>query len=272
MIMVTGASGALGSRIVAALSEAGREVVAGTRRPGEAATGVPARRVDFDRPGELSEAFAGVEVLVLVSAGYAEDDVVVSRHEGAIAAAIEAGVRHVAYTSLAGAGDHLSIALAHRATERALATSGLEWTVLRNGLYAELIAPSAATAAASGVLDAPMGEGSLAVVARADLAEAAALVASEPEAHAGHVYELVGDRALSGADIAAAVGARYEQVSLEAFREALTGAGLPSYQVAHSVSIYANIAAGFLGGTESDLPRLLGREPRSALDIVTGAA
>ncbi|WP_030157421.1 NAD(P)H-binding protein [Glycomyces sp. NRRL B-16210] len=279
MIMVTGASGALGSLVHAGLVKAGANVVAGSRDTSAfEREGMPVRRVDFDDAASLSQAFNGIGVLVMVSAGYAEDDVVRARHAAAIGAAREAGVRHVVYTSLAGAGDHLSIALAHRATERLLAESGLRFTVLRNGLYAELLVPSALAAAASGVLDLPMGEGAVALVAREDLAEAAvrvALESMEDDRYAGRVFELVGERALSGAEIAAAIvreagAVRYAPVSLGAFRKALGDAGLLEYQVAHSVSIYSNISAGFLAGTGTDLAGLLGRAPRETLGIVAG--
>ncbi|GAB3237728.1 SDR family oxidoreductase [Glycomyces halotolerans] len=280
MIMVTGASGALGSLITTGLVEAGAAVVAGTREPSAfAAADVPARRVDFDDPGPLPESFAGIDVLVLVSAGYSEDDVVIARHRAAIRAAEGAGVRHVVYTGLAKAGDHLSIALAHRATERILAASSLECTVLGNGIYAELIADASAEAEQSGVVGLPMGEGKIAVVAREDLAEAAARVAAEGDAdpgnpHRGRTYELVGTEAIGGVDLASELARRhgrpivYRPQGLATFREALCDAGLLQYQIAHSVSIFSNIGAGYLDGTESDLPALLGRAPRRLADVI----
>ena len=74
MLLVTGVSGALGSLVAQRL--AGREdVVLGTR------AGLPGtRRLDFDAPETLPEAFAGVETLLLISAGYGEDDQVIARH------------------------------------------------------------------------------------------------------------------------------------------------------------------------------------------------
>ncbi|MEU9060848.1 NAD(P)H-binding protein [Streptomyces sp. NPDC048430] len=86
----------------------------------------------------MSLDLAGVSTLVLISAGYAEDDQVVTRHAAVLDAAVRDGIGHVVYTSLTTAGDHLGFALAHRATERLVRASGLPWTILRNGLYAEL--------------------------------------------------------------------------------------------------------------------------------------
>ncbi|XIE81848.1 NAD(P)H-binding protein [Streptomyces sp. SBR177] len=128
-----------------------------------------------------------------MSAGYGEDDVVIARHEAALSAAEAAGVRHVVYTSLSGDGDHVTYALAHRWTERRLRRSSMEWTVLRNGLYAEFLT-WIATPDAENRITGPLGDGRLAVVARADLADIAVAVATDPAPHAGRVYELVGER------------------------------------------------------------------------------
>ena len=81
MILTTGVSGGVGNLILRGLSGIeGVDVVAGSR----AGDGRATRRVDFDDPASLPEAFRGVDVLLLVSAGYAEDDVVFARH-GAVA-------------------------------------------------------------------------------------------------------------------------------------------------------------------------------------------
>ncbi|MGH3804366.1 MAG: NmrA family NAD(P)-binding protein [Pseudonocardiaceae bacterium] len=208
MILVTGVSGALGGLILDRLTAiADLEVVAGTR----AATGT-ARRIDFDDPTTLTAGFVGVNVLVFISAGFAEDDVVLARHGAVVDAAAAAGVRHVIYTSLAGSGNQLTIALAHRWTEARLTQAPFEVTILRNGLYAEisvgLAMTSAESAAASGVFAAPLGRGRMSVVAREDLADIAIRIAVETQAdlatgqrsrHAGRSYELKGETALQRA-------------------------------------------------------------------------
>ncbi|MFJ4821920.1 NAD(P)H-binding protein [Streptomyces bacillaris] len=130
MIMVTGAQGQLASRTLQELAARGTPALGGSRTPAAVQ-----RRLDFDDRASLD--LTGVSTLVLVSAGYAEDDRVLARHRAVLGAALRDGVGHVVYTSLTGAGDHLGFALAHRATERLVRDSGLTWTILRNGLYAE---------------------------------------------------------------------------------------------------------------------------------------
>lgn len=269
MLMITGATGALGKLVTARLAHRD-DVVTGTRTPGPGG-----RRVDFDDPSSLD--FTGVDTLLVISAGAAEDDVVTTRHEAVISAAEKAGVGHLVYTSLSGDGDHLTYALAHRWTERRLRRSTLNWTVLRNGLYAEFLAAVAAPGQ-DGRIAAPLGDGRLAAVAREDLADVAVRVATDPAPHVGRTYELVGEQPLGGADLARALSAdtapvHYDPGTLAATREAITAAGqaLP-FQIPMLLSTYSAIAGGFLDGTgieNNQLRALLGRAPRPALDVYT---
>ncbi|MER7705957.1 NAD(P)H-binding protein [Kitasatospora sp. NPDC097605] len=280
MLLVTGVNGGLGSLVLERLAErpgtvAG--VLAGSRTPERAPrVGVPVRTVDFDRPRTLEGAFAGVRTLLLISAGYGEDDVVIARHRAAIGAAERAGVGHVVYTSLSGGGDHLAYALAHRWTGRRLrASATLRWTILRNGLYAELLG-FLARPDTDGVITAPLGDGRLAAVARADLAEVAVKVALEPDRHAGRIYELVGEEAVGGADVAAALTratgrpVEYRPGTLAGARAAVAASGVEAFQVPMLAGTCSAIAHGFLAGPgkPGDLAALLGRAPRPALDVI----
>ncbi|GGS67080.1 NAD(P)-dependent oxidoreductase [Planobispora rosea] len=263
MLLVTGVSGALGKLIAAGL--AGRaDAVLASRDPqyGE-------RRIDFDDPASLD--FTGVATLLLISAGYGEDDVVITRHGAVIDAAERDGVAHIVYTSLASAGDHLPYALPHRWTERRLRSGRAAWTVLRNGLYAELLAWLAAPDA-EGRITAPLGGGKLAAVARRDLAEAACRVALDPAPHAGRVYDLVGEEAVGGAELAEALGAVYTPGTMAQARERVAASGAAPFQVPMLVGTYSAIAHGFMDGTAGDLRALLGRAPTGALDVIGGKA
>lgn len=271
MILVTGASGALGSLIVQHLAATPDvKIAAGTRDP-KTWTGpdVEVRAVDFDAPETLTTAFADVETLVFVSAGFAEDDVVYARHRAVVDAAAAAGVRNVIYTSLTGSADQLSIAVAHRYTERILAEAPFAVTVLRNALYAELVAGMlAAPALATGVLPGPIRDGRVPAVARPDLAEAAARVAAEVEqgsaVHNGRTYELEGVEDLGLDDITELLAEAgrpgvQDGGSLGVLREVLTGD--PGFQTGHTISIFAVVSGGLIQRRESDLPQLLGRTP-----------
>ncbi|MFF6789153.1 NmrA family NAD(P)-binding protein [Streptomyces filamentosus] len=264
MILVTGANGNLGSAVLAALRASGAAAAGGSRTPGE---GI--RHLDFDAPEGLD--LTGVSTLVLVSAGYAEDDRVVARHGAVLDAAVRDGVRHVVYTSLTTAGDHLGFALAHRATERLVGASGLPWTILRNGLYAELFG-GLLTWAGDG-LESPFGDGALAAVAREDLADAAALVAADPARHAGRVLDLVGTPVTAG-QVAARLGVPHRTIGLGEYRRRLLedAPGLLPFQPPMLASIATAVRHGFLDGTSPDLTDLLGRPARDPLATAAAVA
>ncbi|WP_127549309.1 NAD(P)H-binding protein [Actinoplanes sp. OR16] len=263
MILVTGANGQLASLILAELDARGVPAIGASRTP----TG-SRRRLDFDDPASLD--LTGVTTLVLVSAGYAEDDRVVARHRAVLDAAVRDGVHHVIYTSLTTAGDHLAFAPAHRATERMIRDSGLAWTVLRNGLYAELFG-ALLTWTPDG-LESPFGDGILAAVTRADLAAAAAVVASTPAAHAGRVHDLVGTP-VSAAGVAAHLGVEHRTIGLGEYRARLLDDGdLLAFQPPMLASIATGVRHGFLGGTGPDLERLLRRPPSDAMAVAAATA
>lgn len=266
MILLTGGSGQLSSLIAQGAKDAGLDICIGSRLADE--THADRRRIDFDDPQTLD--FSDVETLMMISAGYAEDDVVIRRHEAVIAAAVRSGVPHVVYTSLSGTGDHLALALAHRWTETRLKDSGLAWTILRNGLYAELI--GALAAPTDGVMRAPFGTALLSPVAREDLADAAVTVLKDPRAHACMIYELSGAEAWSVADLADVLGAAYEPWSFEKMRASLAAAPLKPFQPPMLMSIYSSAAAGFLKAENTDLPALIAEPPRQTLSIAAEAA
>ncbi|GGM54040.1 NAD(P)-dependent oxidoreductase [Micromonospora sonchi] len=263
MIMVTGANGQLASLTLAELDERELPALGGSRTPTNAQ-----RHLDFDDPATLD--LTDVSTLVLVSAGYAEDDQVIARHRTLLDAADRDGVAHVIYTSLTGAGDHLGFALAHRATEQMIKTSGLAWSILRNGLYAELF--GALLAWAPDGLESAFGTGALSAVARADLAAAAAVVASEPTAHVGKVYDLVGDP-ITASDIAERLGATHRMIGLGEYRtRLLSDANLLPFQPPMLASIATSVRHGFLNNTSPDLVRLLGRPLTDPLTVAADTA
>lgn len=207
-VIVTGAAGHLGRLVAEALVEriAPADIVLVTRRPRAlldiAARGAEIRYGDFDRPATLPDAFAGGDRLLLIST-----DAVgrrVRQHRAAIEAAEAAGVSHVVFTSVVNpVADNPTGAVASEqgATEEMLHHSGLAWTVLRFGSFAELQLPPAATAVQNGRLVTNNGDGRMAPVSRRDCAEAAALTLTT-DGHAGGTYQITGPEALSTGDLA----------------------------------------------------------------------
>ncbi len=263
MIMVTGANGHLASLTLAELHARGAEAVGGSRTPGDAV-----RRLDFDDPESLD--LRGVSTLVLVSAGYAEDDHVIDRHAAVVDAAVRDGVSHVVYTSVTSAGDHLGFALAHRATEKLVTSSGLGWTVLRNGLYAEQF--GAMLMWTPDGLESAFGAGALSAVTRDDLAAATAAVAAAPAAHEEKTYDLVGNP-ITAEDVALRLGVTHKTIGLGEYRARLLASDdLLPFQPPMLVSIAASIRHGFLNNTSPDFHRLLDRPLADTLTVASGSA
>lgn len=266
MILITGGSGQLSTLVAQRISAEGLKHVVGSRKTANEEPGK--RHIDFDDPNSIN--LGGVETLFLVSAGYAEDDVVIARHGAVITAAEQQGVGHIVYTSLTAAGDHLGFALAHRWTEKRLQQSPLSWTILRNGLYAELIGSLATPV--DGVIRAPFGDKVISSVAREDLADAAATVLSDPKAHANVIYELVGAETWSIPYLAQKLGVKYVPSTWAEARQGLAVMSLLPFQPAMLMSIYSAAANGFLSNGESDLPKLIQTAPRNTLQLAAKAA
>ena len=265
-IAVTGATGQLGRLVIDKLK--GRvdpsQIVALARTPaGGADLGVTIREADYTRPDTLQSALDGVETLLLISSS--EVGQRVAQHRNVIEAAKTAGVRRIVYTSLLHADvSPLSLADEHRATEAALAASGIPYTLLRNSWYTENYTGAIPGAVSAGALIGSAGDGKISSAARADYAEAAAIVVSSEE-HAGKTYELAGDQAWTLADLASEVSRQtgrdipYKDLPEADYVTALVGVGLPE-PLAQAIAGYDVAAAGgALFDDSRQLSALIGR-------------
>ncbi|MEC3980913.1 SDR family oxidoreductase [Amycolatopsis sp. H20-H5] len=268
MIVVTGATGQLGRLVVEGLLKKvpAAEIAVAVRTPEKAADlaarGVQVRTADFNRPEGLAAAFTGADKLLLISGS--EVGKRVAQHTAAIAAAKEAGVGHLVYTSILHADTStLGLAPEHLATERAILDSGLPFTLLRNGWYTENYASAIAQAAEHGSFAGSAGGGEVASASRADYADAAVEVLTG-HGHEGQVYELSGDVAWNYETLAAELTrltgkeVAYRNLSAEQHHEFLVGAGLPAEFAAALVSYDQGIAYGQLDATPGTLRALLG--------------
>jgi len=243
-VVVTGASGAFGTMVTQLLLEKlpAEELILVTRKPDSlahlAARGAQVRYGDFDKRESLDAAFAGGKRLLLISTL----DVGERRrrqHGTAVAAAVGAGVQHIAYTSSVGIHPRSPafVVADHLYTEELLRRSGIAYTVLRDSQYAEVLATMIAPmAVASGKWVSSAGEGCMAFVSKKDCVAAAAGVLTT-SGHEGATYEITGPQLLSFRDaaaIAAEVSGRpieYVVVSHEEKQAQFDAAGIPrTYQ------------------------------------------
>lgn len=274
-IMVTGASGKLGAKVVASLLETqpAGEIAVLVRDAAKAqawrAAGVEVRVGEYDDPAALQAAFAGVERLLLISGNAFDDELRIRQHANVIAAAGEAGVRFLAYTSLPRADvSTLPLAKVHGTTEGLIRASGMAYCFLRNNMYLDNEAFESDTiqqVLAGGAVVTSAGDGRVGWVLRWELARAAAAVLAGP-GHEGEIYELSGPPA-SYADLAAALGQVLErpvevkQVDRAAYEAIFEARGLP---YADFFGTYQDeVRDGEYAIVSDDLERVLGRPPLS---------
>jgi NAD(P)H dehydrogenase (quinone) len=273
-IAITGATGHLGRLAIAALKARGAQPIALARDPGKAADlGVEARAFDYTKPDPV--ALKGVDTLVLISSNDFNDRA--GQHRNVIAAAKAAGVTRILYTSiLKGDQSPMILAQDHIATEAALADSGLSATILRNGWYTENYTGALGAAIQHGAMIGAAGEGRINSAARKDYAEAIAVTALDA-AHAGKTYELAGDVAHSGADLAAAVtkaaGKPVTYVSMPQadYAKALIGFGLPDGFATVLADSDARAGQGALADESRTLSRLIGRPTTSIAETIAAS-
>lgn len=280
-LLVTGASGKLGQRVLELLLEAqAGPLIATTRTPEKlaafAARGVTIRQADFDDPASLRQAFAGADRLLLISTDAVDGtDRRAKQHGNAVKVAAEVGVKHIIYTSLTRPepGTPITLAPDHYATEQALAASSLDWTVLRNNVYTDGLLQSLPRAVATGQLMAAAGTGGTGFVTREDCARAAA-AALAAETTGRKILDVTGPAVVTHAElaqIAQEVTGRpvtYVPVPAEAMKAGIVSAGLPAFVAELIVSFDEATAQGVLAVSSSTVQELTGRPAQSVREFL----
>ncbi|WP_344774230.1 NAD(P)H-binding protein [Nocardioides panacisoli] len=278
MLAITGATGAIGGRVARQLAHLDPVLVVrdASRAPD---LGCEVRAASYGDRAAADAALAGAKTLLLVSA--AESATRREEHRTMIEAAADAGVRHLVYTSFAGAAPDATFTLgrdhwdAEQAIRAAAERTGLGYTLLRDSFYADVLPEFADP---MGVIRGPAGTGRVAAVARADVADAAVAVLTAPEAHAAATYLLTGPEALTLEEAAARAGAvlgrslRYEEETVEEAYASRRAAypGAADWQLDAWVSTYTAIAEGSVADVTTDVERLTGH-PARTLEQALGA-
>jgi uncharacterized protein YbjT (DUF2867 family) len=197
----------------------------------------------------------------------------VEEHRAFVDAAVDAGVRHLVYTSFHGAAPDATFTHVrdHFHTEQHVKASGLRWTFLRDNLYADFFPLMADD---DGVIRGPADGGRAAAVAQDDIAECAERVLLAPAEHADRTYTLTGPEALTLDEAAATMTRelgrtyRFEDESLEEAYASRAVYGAPSWLVDAWVSTYTAIAAGELEQVTDDVRLLTGHPPIPLTEVL----
>lgn len=238
MILVTGATGNIGSALIQKFVMADIPVRALVRTP-EKAQQIVANNVeiaigDFTQPDSVSAALQGIEKLFLLSS---LDPNLPQLQQQVIQLAKQAGVKHVVKLSVENADSQSALAVNrwHGEVERDLEASGLDWTHLRPGFFMQNLLMSASTIQTQNSFFAVQDE----ITAAIDTRDIAA-VAFEVLTRSGHeqkIYHLTGAEVLSFSDMLQQLGRvlgreiQLVQLSPEDYRQGMTSAGMPEWLI-----------------------------------------
>jgi len=236
VIVVTGASGNVGSALVAELRAAGHDVRAAYRSPERTAAalraGTDAVTIDMSRPGTLPPALAGADaVFLLAPAGQAQPG-----QERNVIEAAATGVTRMVKLSIWRADEGLTpTARWHRPGEEMLQSSGLAWTFLRPNFYMQNFTRQTATSIRQArSFTQPAAHAPIAFVDAGDIARVAARVLTTP-GHERRTYDITGPQALTYEETAGILS--------DVLGETVRYTALPDGQ-AHADMLRAGLAPG----------------------------
>lgn len=271
--LVTGATGNVGRHVLATLLLHGVSLRAGVSdlTRGRFGSGVEAVELDFLRPETFAPAVRGVAgIFLLRPPAISRVGPTLNRLVDVAAAA---GVRHIAFLSVIGAGRNPLVP--HHRVERHLRRTPIAWTFLRPSFFAQNLGDACRRDIRDdGRIFLPAGDGRAAFVDARDVAEVAAQVLIDPSAHAGRAYDLTGQEPVSFFEVAellsGAVGRRirYQPATLPAYAKHLRSQGLPLTQLTVQTVLHAGLRLGQAERVDPALPQLLGRRARTIRDYV----
>jgi uncharacterized protein YbjT (DUF2867 family) len=271
MILVTGAGGTVGSEVLKQLREQGAKVRAGFNNPEKAARakqqGIDAAVLDFADRASLAQALKGVDKVFLLGPTVPNQTQLESN---VVEEAKKASVKHIVKLSVLGAPDEkFTLAKWHRAVEKNIESSGLQYTFLRcNEFMQNTINYYLPTIKSDGAFYLPTKDSKNSVIDARDIAAVAVKVLTT-SGHENKAYELTGPEALSHDQIArklsAAAGTQIKYVDIPpaAYKESSLAAGVPEFYVDLLLNLYQFYVAGEAQRVTKDVERVLGRKPHS---------
>lgn len=278
MILITGATGQLGSAIIhfLLLKLPPAQIVALTREERKAADlkerGVAIRVGNYDDTASLDRAMQGIDRVLLI-AGTDEHNRV-QQHKQVVDAAKKAGVQLIAYTSRTLKDRNTMVNQlmeGHFQTEDYVKTSGLSYALFRNVLYMDAIPQFVGQNVFDTGIYLPAGQGKVPFALRREMAEAIATVLAE-DGNDTKIYTLTGSESYSFDDVAAILSdlsgkaVSYTPADKSAFEGQLKERGVPELMIQRITGFLTDIANGQEDEVSPDLGNLLGRKPASLKD------
>ncbi|MGH8876996.1 MAG: NmrA family NAD(P)-binding protein [Stackebrandtia sp.] len=269
-VLVTGATGTIGSSLIPALVERGVAVRAMTRTAGAPIAGADTVVADLGDPEAVTAALTGADAVFLNSPS-APDAAALQIQFAELAR--KAGVNRLVLLSQYAARIDSPVRFLrwHAEVEAHVRTLDFDFTVLRPNLFMQGLLSFAGTVAQQGRFGAPIGGAAVSLIDASDIAAAAAAVLTRT-GHTGGVYTLTGPRAITHEEIAEALATAtgrdiaFDDVPAERFAAALSPY-LPPWQLDGLVEDYAHYARGEAAEVHPDAADLIGRPARDITDF-----
>ena len=273
-VLVTGATGTVGSELVNALLQRAAEVRALTRKQPKTGTFPGAVEIalgDLSDPVSVVEAIKGVDELFLLIGSVPDE---LTQALTAYGLAKKAGLKHVTYLSVFKADQFLEVPhfAAKHAVEEAIRAGGVPYTILRPGYFVQNERRLKPVLTGAGIYPVPVGNQGLAVVDVRDIAEVAAISLTQ-EGHKGKTYDLVSSEMLTGPAAAATWSELLDKkityaghADFDGFEAQLRKTGTPSWVAFDLRVMFQGYVERGLSNTDTQTARfaaLLGHQPRT---------
>jgi len=266
MILITGASGNVGSEVLKQALAVGLKIRATFQSPDKAAkapAGMEGVIVDYAKPETIRPALHGVEKIFLVGPPVRDLPAMEANFIKEVRAA---GRKHIVKLSALG-GHESMFPSGHRHSEENIEASGLPYTFLRpNGFMQNLVNYNAGTIRSQNAFYGCQGNGAVSVVDIRDIAAVAVMVLAAT-GHEGKSYALTGGEALTNGHVAEKIsrvaGRKISYVDLPPaeFRKALLSAGMPEWSADALLDLQRLYREGKASLVTDDIERLTGRKP-----------
>lgn len=273
MILVTGATGQLGSSVISQLNKvSSKDQFAIFARDENKAIkykeqGIEVRLGDFNQISSLGHAFEGITKLLLISTMEFNR---FEQHKNVIDAAKMAGVKHIIYTGLAIQDIETSnvkeLMQSHFDTEKYIQASGLDFTFVRNTMYTDAIPQIVGDKVFNTGIYLSGGDGKVPYALRREMGEAIANILVQDN-HENKIYNITGDIAYSYANVAQTLSElanqKIDYVDLDEilYEQFLTDIHLPEFLIYLTKGTVVDIKQNQYEVNSSDLKTLLGRPP-----------
>jgi len=280
MILVTGANGHLGSSTIGFLLKKSPETaIRGLVRSEEKGAALKAKGVDiaigdYFNYDSLVMAMQGVNTLLLVSASSVAGRY--EQHANVIKAAKASGIKHIVYTSVLKSSleSKFTSGTDHVKTEADIKASGIAYTIMGNTYYCDFLPMLLGNFKETGTIYYSAGNAKINFASRIDMAEANAIVLSNPSYHQNKIYNITASAAYTFKDIAVMLSAivnqtiGYIDIPLEDLKNGMLQHGLPEDVADMMTSIAASMKAGEFDYADNTLENLIGHKPLELKDFL----